>query len=356
MDYPKTQGIKYTGSKLKILPYIIDIISKLNIKTIYDGFSGTTRVSQAFAKLGYKVICNDIADWSYVFGCCYLLNKENKEYYIDLINHLNNVQPIDGFISKYYGGDISDHKKPFQLKNTRKIDGIRQEIDNLKLNNQDKYVALTSLILAMDKVDSTLGHYSSYLNDWSERSFNDIRLEIPDLFINKKENEVYQDDIFNLTDKIKADLSYFDPPYGSNNEKMPASRVRYNSYYHIYKTVILYDNPKIFGKCNRRKDSSDKIVDNPFESFRKNKDTGRFIASETIERLIKETQTKYILLSYSNNGKVKLDNIKRILSDNGKIIYISEIDYKKNIMAQLSWTGDWVNDTKNKEMLFLLEK
>ena len=163
MNYPKTQGIKYTGSKLKILPYIIDIISKLNIKTVWDGFSGTTRVSQALSQLGYKIYASDIAEWSYVFGCCYLLNKENKEYYNDLIEHLNNVESIDGFISKYYGGEITDHKKPFQLKNTRKIDGIRQEIDKLKLNNQDKCVALTSLILAMDKVDSTLGHYSSYL-------------------------------------------------------------------------------------------------------------------------------------------------------------------------------------------------
>ena len=178
MNTPKTQGIKYVGSKLKLIPYIINIISGLdNIETVWDGFSGTTRVSQALTKLGYTVYASDIADWSYIFGQCYLLNRKEKSYYKDIIEHLNHVSPIDGFITKYYGGDISDHKKPFQLKNTRKIDGIRYEIDKMNLNCQDKSVVLTSLILAMDKVDSTLGHYSSYLNDWSKRSYNDIKLE-----------------------------------------------------------------------------------------------------------------------------------------------------------------------------------
>ncbi|GEM_PF-7023983 len=50
---PQTEGIKYAGSKLKILPYIVDILgNSKGIRNVLDGFSGTTRVSQAFAKLG----------------------------------------------------------------------------------------------------------------------------------------------------------------------------------------------------------------------------------------------------------------------------------------------------------------
>ncbi|MEK9194850.1 MAG: DNA adenine methylase, partial [Patescibacteria group bacterium] len=59
---PRTEGIKYAGSKLKILPYIIDILSELNgVKKVLDGFSGTTRVSQALAQLGYEVTSSDIS-------------------------------------------------------------------------------------------------------------------------------------------------------------------------------------------------------------------------------------------------------------------------------------------------------
>ena len=39
----KTQGIKYAGSKLKIIPYILETINDLEIKTVLDGFSGSTR-------------------------------------------------------------------------------------------------------------------------------------------------------------------------------------------------------------------------------------------------------------------------------------------------------------------------
>ena len=55
LDVPPTEGIKYAGSKLKLIPQILQLAKKVNAKTILDGFSGTTRVSQAFAKLGYTV-------------------------------------------------------------------------------------------------------------------------------------------------------------------------------------------------------------------------------------------------------------------------------------------------------------
>lgn len=72
---PETEGIKYAGSKLKLLPYILDLIASVRPRTVLDGFSGTTRVSQALAQLGYSVICNDVAVWSRFFGTCYLLSE-----------------------------------------------------------------------------------------------------------------------------------------------------------------------------------------------------------------------------------------------------------------------------------------
>jgi len=47
-DAPSTEGIKYTGSKLKLLPHILSLSSKVNVKKVLDGFSGSTRVSQAY--------------------------------------------------------------------------------------------------------------------------------------------------------------------------------------------------------------------------------------------------------------------------------------------------------------------
>ena len=100
-----TQGIKYTGSKREILPVLLELIKPLNVKTVLDGFSGTTRVSQALKQAGYTVYANDIADWSKVFGECYLLNKKSTIYYLPFINHLNNLPGKYGWFSENYGGE-----------------------------------------------------------------------------------------------------------------------------------------------------------------------------------------------------------------------------------------------------------
>lgn len=357
MNFPETEGIKYAGSKLKILPYIFEITKDIKFENVLDGFSGTTRVSQLFAKLGYKVTSNDISIWSKTFATAYLLNKRSPNYYADLIDHLNNLTPVRGWFSEHYGGeDNTKRKNPFQLKNMQKVDAIREEIDKINLDEIEKAVALTSLILALDTVDSTLGHYVSYLAEWSARSYKDITLKIPKLFANQQENNVFQDDIFNVIKNNSYDLAYFDPPYGSNNEKMPTSRIRYNSYYHIWTTLIKNDKPKLFGKANRREDSRDMVNNSVFEEVKKNED-GKFIAMLAIKKLIEETSAKYILLSYSSGGRASREELFDILNSNGKILKSMEIDYKKNVMSNMCWTNEWVNkDEKHLEYLFLIEK
>ncbi len=365
LDIPSTQSIKYAGSKLKLIPQIIELTRKVDAKTVLDGFSGTTRVSQAFAKLGYNVICNDISVWSKVLGTCYLLNSKPRAEYQPLIDHLNALPPIDGWFTKHYGGDTNDGsaiqtdglKKPWQRHNTRKLDAVRQEIENLKLDSVEKAVALTSLILALDRVDSTLGHFSAYLKNWSPRSYKKLVLEVPIVFRSEGHNQIYQSDIFELVPQVSVDLAYFDPPYGSNNEKMPPSRIRYAAYYHIWKSIILYDKPKLFGKANRRKDSSDQSSASVFEEFRRNED-GHFIAVEAIEKLIKMTQARWILLSYSSGGRATAEELNDVMQSNGKLLAVTEINYKRNVMGNMKWSNVWTPSiTKpNQEYLFLLQK
>ncbi|NQT37914.1 MAG: DNA adenine methylase [Planctomycetes bacterium] len=365
VDAPSTEGIKYAGSKLKLLRSILELAKKTPAKTILDGFAGSTRVSQAFAKTGYRVICNDTAVWSEVFGACYLLNREPRTHYLELIQHLNNVSPKDGWFTEHYGGSENGGvavgedglKKPWQVHNTRKLDAIRDEIDRLSLSTVEKAVALASLILALDRVDSTLGHFVSYLKDWSPRSFKELHLEVPKLFPNTEDHEVVRQDVFDIADR-KVDLAYFDPPYGSNNEKMPPSRVRYASYYHLWTTVCLNDLPELFGKALRRKDTSDTVAASVFEEFRKNPASGRFLAVEAIERLIQSTGARWIILSYSSGGRATADELNDVLSTNGKVIEVIELDYKRNVMAGMKWTNDWIRDaeSKNREFLFLIDK
>ena len=362
---PATEGIKYAGSKTKIIPHILALTKSVKAKTVFDGFSGTTRVSQAFAKSHYSVICNDIAVWSKLFATCYLLNDKGEHHYRELIAHLNDASPFDGWFTKHYGGYDVDglsvgqfgNKTPWQIHNTRKLDGIRTEIEKLNLNDLERSVAITSLILALDKVDNTIGHYASYLKRWSPRSYNSINLQVPSLFNSENEHRVYQKDVFDLISEIEVDLAYLDPPYGSNNEKMPPSRVRYAAYYHLWNSVCRFDKPALFGKANRRTDSRDYKASSVFEEFRRNSN-GRFVAVEAISKLIELTNAKWVILSYSSGGRATAHELSDVMNRNGKLREIIEIDHRKNVMADMRWTNEWSRDTgvANKEFLFLLEK
>ncbi len=362
VEAPSTEGIKYAGSKLKFLPHILSLTKKCNAKTVFDGFSGSTRVSQALARLGYKVISNDSAIWSKVFARCYLLNPKPTDYYKPIIEHLNNLPPKDGWFTQHYGGDPNSpngisSKRPWQIQNTRKLDAIREEIDNLKLPEVETAVLLTSLILALDRVDSTIGHYAAYLNEWSPRSYKPLVLRVPSLFESSESHAVFQEDVLNLVDSIECDLAYYDPPYGSNNDKMPPSRIRYAAYYHLWTTICLNDRPAIFGKVNRRRDSSDLIAASVFEEFRRSQ-SGRFIVVDAIESLISRTRAKYIILSYSSGGRATTEELQQVLAISGQLLEVISVDYKRNVMAQMRWTNEWIRESENanKEFLFLLQK
>jgi adenine-specific DNA-methyltransferase len=363
----QTQGIKYTGSKREIIPILLEQIRPLGVQTVFDGFSGTTRVSQALKKDGYTVFANDVAVWSKVFADCYLRNRKPASHYQPMIDRLNALPGKLGWFSEHYGGEPnggsavhSDGKKRmWQLHNTMKLDAIREEIDSIANDEIEKSVLLTSLIFAMDKVDSSVGHHVSYLKKWAPRAYNTMRMEVPALLLDNKEHQVFNAEIFDLLDDVEVDLAYFDPPYGSSNELMPPSRVRYASYYHIWKSVCLNDKPKVVGVANRREDVSDLIAGSVFEDYRKN-EAGRYVVIDALKKLIEKTKAKYIVLSYSSTGRATFEAITEILRELNLPCSVIEMDYRKNVMATMAWTNEWLTsgheDIKNKEYLFLIQK
>lgn len=365
LDAPKTQGIKYAGSKLKLLSHILDLVRKTGAKTVIDGFAGTTRVSQALAQSGYQVASCDVSVWSKIFATCYLLNPHPPCHYAEAIAHLNSLVACDGWFTENYGGDPNSGssiaadglKKPWQRHNTRRLDAIRTEIDALGVSEVEKSVLLTSLMLALDAVDNTLGHFASYLNEWSARSYKSLHLSVPHLIPSQANHSVYKSNIFDMLPLVSADVAYLDPPYGSNNEKMPPSRVRYSAYYHLWTTVCLNDQPDLFGKVRRRCDTSDTLAGSVFEEFRKD-NSGHYIAVQAIYDLLRLTDAEHIILSYSSGGRATATELNECIAATGQTVEAVELDYKRNVMADMQSTKSWVKDAEepNREFLFLIKK
>ena len=78
---------------------------------------------------------------------------------------------------------------------------------------------------------------------------------------------------------------------------------------------------------------------------------------KALGKLIKETNSHYILLSYSSGGRATKGELNDIIAESGKLLRAIEIDYKKNVMGNMRWTNEWINsDGKYHEYLFLMEK
>lgn len=370
----ETEGIRYTGSKKTIIPKIIKMIEGLPIQKTLDAFAGTTRVGQAFKQLGFNVDSNDLAEYSKVFGTCYLRHNKTEEcdaYNQKVFNELNNLPPKEGYFTEHYGGydfdgsavQVDGKKRIWQRKNTMKMDAILEFIDKWFPVSEKRMFAqpgdffdigraitLTSLILALDRVDNSLGHQVSYLKEWSKRSYGDLELKVPRLIPSDKLHNVLQQDA--KTIEKEYDLVYVDPPYGTNNKVTLTTRVRYASYYHIWTTICKGDRPAVVGAANRRLDVSSDTLPGAISAY---ESTHYDVVRNEIAELIDRLNTKYILFSYSSKSKVSIEDLKDIFGK--KLMMTAAFPYRENAMKNCTSNKKWLGDgSQNYEFLFLLSK
>ncbi|MDE7107485.1 MAG: DNA adenine methylase, partial [Clostridiales bacterium] len=106
--------MNYIGSKYSLINFLKSSVTKmlkLNGETrtpsemvFADLFAGTGVVSAAFMQDGYSVIANDIQYFSYVINKHVIENSGNldEQRCMQLIDELNNVEGVEGFIYKNY--------------------------------------------------------------------------------------------------------------------------------------------------------------------------------------------------------------------------------------------------------------
>jgi adenine-specific DNA-methyltransferase len=366
---PVTEGIKYAGAKTKLLPIILRAVEEYHPSTVLDGFSGSTRVTQALAKCGYTVVSTDLSVWSECLATAYLFGRSSTTDYEDLLAHMNGLRPVFGWFSEHYGGNDGGNgcaverdgtRRVWQLKNSMRIDAVRDEIARLRLSDIDSAVCLTALILAADRVDSTIGQYASFLKEWSPRSYNDLTLVVPRLCPYEPGHSVGCGDIREILDRTpqRYDVAYLDPPYGSNNDRMPSSRVRYSAYYNLWTSIVLNDHPETYGRANRRVDTSDRRMENDFEDFRINPRTGQFLTYEAISTVLDRLTCNALVLSYSTEGRIPVDSLAGLLETWGEIRHITAVDYRRNVMSAMRWTNEWAKDTsrRHQELVFSVSR
>jgi len=275
------QNRRFLGNKHKLLDLIKDIVKENCgiIDSFCDIFAGTGVVGNCFNDEKIKVISNDLLYSNYVslrtfLGTKFLIQSEldNK------IEYLNNLETNkDNYFSINFGN------RYFTIENARKIGFIRETIEEISENAEEKAALITSLIYAADKVANTVGHYDAYRIKMD--SYSRLKLLVPDIDIeNNARNMVLNEDANRLVRKISCDVLYIDPPYNSR---------QYSDTYHLLENLAVWGKPKVYGKAKKMKRThlkSNYCLKGALDAFKD---------------LIENTRCAHILVSYNNTGESK---------------------------------------------------
>ena len=333
--------IKYLGSKKTLLPKICSAVSHLpDVQSIADVFSGTSRVGHVLKKKGYQVFSNDLNQYASALARCYVEAdyKDCFEPATKLVQELNQLKGEAG----YFTDTFCVQSRFFQPKNGARVDAIRNKIKSLQLAPELESVILVSLMEAADRVDSTVGLQMAYLKQWAPRAHNDLELRVPEILPRSKygKGRAYNLDALDFVSQISVDLAYLDPPYNQH---------KYMANYHIWETLIRWDEPDFYGVACKRMDVRERK--SPYNSKRK--------ALAAMRELIAAVQSRYLLVSFSDEGYINRSEMEAILSEKGEVIVL-ENQYPRHIGARIGIHNQdghkvgSVSHVKNIEYLYIV--
>lgn len=219
------------------------------------------------------------------------------------------------FIYQNYSPTPNCDRQYFSNENAIKIDYIRQTIEewlDKKLISHDEYhYLLAGLLEAVPFIFNIAGTYGAYLKHWDKRSQNQLLLIRLEVTKNNKQNKCFNVDANELIKNISGDVLYIDPPYNSR---------QYAPNYHVLETISKYDSPNIYGKTGLR----------PYQEIKSKYCLKSKVLNE-FEFLIKTAKFKHIILSYSTEGIMSVEDIESILKKYGddKTYKLKKIPYRR---------------------------
>lgn len=322
--------MRFIGRKTLLLEDIEQLVGRKapEAKTFCDIFSGSATVARYFKK-DYEIISNDLLYFSYVLQKGTIENdvvprfvKLNEKLGIDdPITYFNSLSieqmellPVEKrFFQNTYapkGGRMYINDE-----NALRIDFARNTVEDWykqKIIDENEYFYLVACIVeGIPFVSNISGTYGAFHKSWERRSYKIYEVYRLDIETNNKNNKCYNEDGVELLKKIKGDILYIDPPYNGR---------QYLSNYHVLETAAKYDFPEIKGVTGQRKNDNNKS-----EFCMKSK------VLDAFDRLINNANFKYIILSYSTDGLMSVEDIEKIMKKYGKenTFEIIEIPYRR---------------------------
>lgn len=307
--------IKYLGSKRRLVPVLTELFERSGATTALDLFTGTTRVAQAFKNAGGLVTAVDTARYSEVFARTWIETDADTVRVDDLtviVDELNKVPGEAGYVTDTF----CVQSRFFQPFNGERIDAIRDRIARDHAGTDLEPILLTSLLLAADRVDSTAGLQMAYIKKWAPRSYKPLEMRVPDLLPGM--GRAVCGDATDISPSLGSfDLAYLDPPYNQH---------RYFTNYHVWETIVAWDDPEHYGVACKRIDARDEATKSVFNRKREMPDA--------LRRTIASVDADVVIVSYNDESWVALDDLVDMCSVHGDVVALA-FDSKRYVGAQI---------------------
>jgi adenine-specific DNA-methyltransferase len=319
------------GNKRKLIKQIEKIVQenilpklqKEDKLIIFDGFAGSSVVSRSLSQYAESIHTNDLELYATTMAKCFM-NKPSDQQKERIIHHIDQMKIIakngpyyEGIITKNYSpkdtNNIQHGERCFYThENGLIIDTLRKYITNQVEPELFEY-CISPLLIKASIHANTAGVFKGFYKDKEtgigtfggsdenalSRITKPIEIEVPIWSEYEFDGYVYNEDINTVIDSLPndIDLTYLDPPYNQHP---------YSSNYFMLNLIILNQEPQKISK----------VSGIPSDWTRSNynyKDK----AIESMKDLITKTikKSKYILLSYNNEGIIPLKEWDTIFKD-----------------------------------------
>jgi adenine-specific DNA-methyltransferase len=309
--------IKYLGSKRVLVPLLGDLAERVGARTAVDLFTGTTRVAQELKRRGLVVTATDVATYSQVLSDCYIATDAAVVDLQELDNELKRLDALPGEPG-YFTRTFCEEARFFQPRNGARVDAIRNALERDHRGSPLFPILLTSLMLAADRVDSTTGLQMAYLKEWAPRAHQNLELRRPDLLPGP--GATVAGDATETVDLLPpVDLMYLDPPYNQH---------RYFTNYHIWETLVRWDEPAAYGIARKRIDSRDDATKSVFNNKR--------AMPSALADLIGRAKADIVVVSYNDESWVTPEQLTGMLRDaDHEDVQVLAFDSKRYVGAQI---------------------
>jgi adenine-specific DNA-methyltransferase len=309
--------IKYIGSKRLLIARILQAVGAAAPAggTVLDLFSGTARVGTALKAAGYRTIANDHNAFAHTIATCYV--QADAERWAEparrILEDLQRLPPRAGWFTATY----CEQARYLHPDNGARIEAMREAIGAMRAEPELEAILLTALLEAADRVDSTAGLQMAYMKQWAPRARQPVQLRLPVLLPRPASGacRALCGEAEAVAALVDCDLAYLDPPYNQHS---------YLRNYHVWETLVRWDQPEVYGLAQKRTDCRTRLSD--FNSRRR--------IGPALARTVAALRCPAIIVSFNDEGYLGRAALEAMLGARGHLQVI-EIPHERYVGAKI---------------------